>query len=634
MPRPFAIIGYTMLLTLAVLFFLPEWAVFVALGGFSLALVIALVTTNSSFTLRNASKRAQRSDQAPPQVVATSAAAGLIACLLLVLQLATAYYPALEHTAQGVEVRATITSNADARFGRYYYQLRTHEIDGQAVNLRMRLSSPVPVYAEAYDDIVFTGNIFLLGGDDPDMLQVHRARGVYLGTFMHRWVDEPYQVIPRDSFHPMRPILRLQRHMQRQLTTLYPGEESALFRAMLLGDQSGISWATGADFRVTGKWHIFSVSGLHMSVLAWTLLKVLRALRVNDKLAVCSCAAFVLFFMALTGFTNSCVRAGIMMLIMLAGELFNRRADALNSLGFAAMVLLAIDPLSAGHIGLQLSFAATLGIVLFANRMAKPLHKQLRLPKLFAEPLAVTTAALALTLPITLLRLPGGTSLLSFPANMVLTPLVGPAMILSGISVFIPWPPLMWLATQLARFMMWSTNWMAGLGAPRLQGDMQSLAFAFGMCAVIAAFALIMRWRKQPVPLRYTTLAVAVFMMIGGWLPGHLARHEIHVTQLGEGSYLVSQGYRAALLGAGDARAAKREMQLRGQRELQVMVLPTTQREHTAGAPEMQRDVPIALLIDAALTDNVRFNLWDDLTGILHDGRIILEWDGRVLVFE
>jgi competence protein ComEC len=533
-----------------------------------------------------------------------------------------------------VLVRATVISNADARFGRYYYQLRAREIDGQSVNLRMRLSSPVPVYAEPYDDIVFTGNVFLLGGDDPDMQDVHRARGVYLGTFMYIFQDEPYEVIAREGFHPMRPVLRLQRHMQRQLTALYPGEESALLRAMLLGDQSGISWSTGADFRATGKWHIFSVSGLHMSVLAWTLLKALRALRVHDRFAVCACAAFVLLFMALTGFTPSCVRAGIMMLIMLGGELFSRRADALNSLGLAAMVLLTIDPLSAGHIGLQLSFAATLGIILFANRTAKPLRKTLRLPKLFTEPLAVTTAALALTLPITLLRLPGGTSLLTFPANMLLTPLVGPAMILSGISVFIPWPPLMWLTTQLANFMLWATNWMAGLGAPRLRGDMQSLAFAVGICALVAAFALFMRYRKRPVPLRYTSLAIAVFMMIGGWLPGHLRRHEIEVTPLGEGNYLVTQGYRAALLGAGDARAAKREMQLRGQRELQVMVLPTQQREHTAGAPEMLRDVPIVLLIDAAETDNLRFNLWNDLTGILYDNTILLEWNGQVLRFD
>jgi len=615
MSRPFAIIGYTMLLTLAVLFFLPEWAVFAALGGFAVALAITLVVRRKVF--------------------ATSAAAGLVACLLLIVQLAMVYYPALEHTARGVEIRATITSNADVRFGRHYYQLRAREIDGQPVNLRMRLSSTIPVDAAPYDDIVFTGNVFLLGGDDPDMLQVHRSRGVYLGASLNRFQDEPYDVIPRQAFHPMRPILQLQRHMQRRLTALYPGEESALFRAMLLGDQSGISWATGADFRVTGKWHIFSVSGLHMSVLAWTLLKALHAMRVNDKVAVCAGMVFVLLFMALTGFTNSCVRAGIMMLILLGGELFSRRADALNSLGFAAIVLLTIDPLSAGHIGLQLSFAATLGIVLFANRMAKPLHKQLCLPHFFAEPLAVTMAALALTLPITLLRLPGGTSLLSFPANMVLTPLVGPAMILSGISVFLPFPPLMWAATQLARFMMWSTNWMAGLGAPRLQGNMQSLAFAFGMCALVAAAALLLRYCKRPVPLRYTTLAIAVFMMIGGWLPGHMVRNDIHVTQLAEGSYLVSQGYRAALLGAGDARAAKREMQLRGQRELQVMVLPTTQRAHTAGAPEMQRDVPIALLVDALELPpgGTRFSLWDDLTGVLYDGTIILEWDGRVLVF-
>jgi len=624
MSRPFAVIGFSMLFSLIMLFFLPEWFIYPALGVFALGLVIALVLRRKT--------------------AITAMASGLLAALALLAQLNVVYYPALEHVGENVQVRAVVISNPEGRFGRYVYQLRAMSIDGQPVNLRLRFTSHVPTYARPYDEIEFTGNVFMLGAEDPEAAQIHKARGVYLGSFARRaGEDTQLEVIPRQSLHPMRPILQLQRWMQNRLQVLYPGESSAIFRAMLLGDQTGISWPTTMDFRITGKWHIFSVSGLHMSILAWTMFKGLLALQLNRRAAVVASATFVLFFMALTGFTASCVRAGIMMLIILAGELFSRRADALNSMGLAAIILCLISPLSAGQIGLQLSFGATLGIVMFANRFAKPLHEKLKFPKLLAEPLGVTMAALALTLPVTLLRLPSGTSLLTFPANMLLTPFVGPAMILSGITMFIPWPPLIWLTEQLANLLFWTTNRLAGISAPKLYGDLQSLTVPLAICALIAAAALVLRYFGRPVRLAFTTAAVSVFLMIGAWLPGFLVRDELRVTSLEQGSsYFVSQGNRAALIGVGGDRpasTAKQALQSIGARELDLFLVPGTTRALTTGAAELRRDVPMRQFIDAAESERgyTRFVLWDDLTGILYlsddNAMVLLEFSGQVLHF-
>jgi hypothetical protein len=272
--------------------------------------------------------------------------------------------------------------------------------------------------------------------------------------------------------------------------------------------------------------------------------------------------------------------------------------------------------------------------------------RKLRMPKLFAEPLAVTVSALALTLPIMLLRLPGGTSWLTFPANMLLTPLVGPAMILSGLSVFLPFGPLIWLATRLADFIFWATHFLASLPGPRLQGDLTSLAIPLFICAAIAAAALILRYYRKPVALRYTALAVTILLMLGAWLPGFLVRNRIYVTRLdtGEGyAYFISQGNRAALIGAGGdslpAAAATGALSSVGARELELLLIPGTSNALASAASQIRRDIPVRQLIHAAETPHgyTRFALWDDLTGVLFLSEsavaVLLEWSGEVLTF-
>ena len=614
-----------MLLSLALLFFLPEGFIFAALGAFAAGLVAALI-------LRK-------------RVLLAAFASGLFACLILLLQLGQVYYPALQHTGERLEIRAVVTGNAEQRYGRFYYPLRVISVNGEDERFRLRLSSPIPIYARPFDEITYNGDIFMLGEEDPGQAANNKARGIYLGSFARRLGEEDfYEVTYRRSPQPMRPVLLLQRWMQSRLQALYPDDAAGLFRAMLLGDQSGLSWPTAMDFRIAGISHVFSVSGLHMSILAWSVFKALLALRLERRLAAGFSSLFVVFFMALTGFTASCVRAGLMMLVLLAGELFSRRADALNSLGFAAIVLCLFSPLSAGQIGMQLSFAATLGIVLFANRLSAPLQKYKL--KFITEPLCVTAAALALTLPISLLRLPSGASLLAFPANMLIVPLAGPAMILSGVSAFLPWGPLVWLSTQLGNLMLTGTHWLAGLPAPMLQGDLRSLALPLVLCAFAAAAALILRYFKRPIRLRYSALAICVFMLLGGWLPGFLTRREVRVTRLdtGEGySYFISQGNRAALIGAGGDRmpagAAKQALSAIGARELQLLLVPGTTRALARGASEIRRDVPVRQLIEAAQSPPgyTRFSLWDDLAGILYlnedNAAVMLEWSSEVLLF-
>jgi len=626
MSRPFAVVGFSFLFTCAFLFFLPDWALYVALAVFAAGFALAL---------------ALRQKGAVPAALASAA----LACLLMLVQLGQAYYPALQSAYNSVEIRAVITGDADAQYGRYYYPLQTVSIEGQKKKLKLRLSSKYPIYAAPYDEIAFTGSIFSLGGDDPDMALNYRARGIYLGVYPDSFEEDRYEVTPRNSMHPMRAVLLFRRYLQNQLQSIYPDDAAALLRGMLLGDKTGLRWAVEQDFRVAGISHLFSVSGLQMSILAWSFFKALLALKCKRKPAALCGAVFVLFFMALTGFSSSCVRAGLMMLVLLAGELFSRKADSLNSLGFAALVLCAASPLSAGQIGLQLSFGAVLGIVLFADRLSAP-FKKCKL-KFLMEPLCVTASVMVLYLPISLLRLPGGISLMCFPANVLTVPLAGPALILAGLSALLPLKIFVYPARLLAQLIISGAHFLAGLPAPVLRGDVKTLAIPIALCAMTAAIALILRYAGKPVKLRYTAAAVCVCMLLGGWLPGFITRNEINVERLDTGqgiSYLVSQGNRAALLGCGGdklpAGSAKRALSTLGARELQLLLIPGASKALSAGKAELIRDIPAARLIDAAETPPgfTNFSLWDGLAGILYlDGAggaaCLLEWSGEVLQF-
>jgi len=635
MPRPFAVIGFTMLCTLALLFFLPEWAAYPVLAAAALGLVLSLAL------------RKKGSDPTLPAAFASAA----LACVLLLMQLAYGYYPALREAGENLDIHARMVSNAEAKYGRYYYRLQVISVNGEAKHLKVRLSSPYAIDCGPYDEIAYTGAVFPLGKDEPEMTAYYKAQGIWLGTYAQSYGEDRFDVTPGHGFYPMRPILRLQRAIARNLDFAYSDGVAGLLRGMLLGDVSGLPWAVQEDFRQSGTSHIFSVSGLHMSLLAWSVFRLLCALKCPRKAAALFGGAFVVFFMALTGFSAPCVRAGVMMLVLLAGELFSRRADSLNSLGLAALLLLMISPLSAGQVGLELSFGATLGIVLFQGRFAAPMKKRCAtLPKLprraatfLVESLCVTLAALVFAVPIQLLRLPNGVSLTALPANLVQVPLSSLLMILGGISALLPGPLrgiLAFVTEPLGRLLLKLAQGMADLPAPVLRGSLTALAVPLAVCVVIAAVALLRRYAGKPVLLRYTAAACVAVMLLGGWLPGLIQGGRTEITRLETGyggmSYLVARGRKAALLGCGGdqmpAGAAKSALSAMGARGVELLLLPG----NDAGAVEILRDVPVRQVMDAEGV--TQFALWDGTDGICYrqgsDAACLIRTESEVFLIQ
>lgn len=215
--------------------------------------------------------------------------------------------------------------------------------------------------------------------------------------------------------------------------------------AVLLGNKDHLSDTTQRDFRRIGISHLLVVSGMHFAVFITFLDFGLRKFKLNRILRCTINICFILFFMALTGFSPSVVRAGVMHLIAQLAFLLLKETTPLNSLAIAGTLIILISPYSALDCGMQLSFIAAYSCIAFSklrnnyilrrkesgkltinkNRLAKVLGAIL-------EVILLTAAINICTLPIVWVNF-GQVSLLSVFSNVIFIPLITILMYLSAI---------------------------------------------------------------------------------------------------------------------------------------------------------------------------------------------------------
>lgn len=227
------------------------------------------------------------------------------------------------------------------------------------------------------------------------------------------------------------------------LHRLYPDPVAGLLAGILLGDESGISQSLKDDFNDTATRHIVAISGFNISIIAG-LAVTLFTRWVGKRKGLWLAAGFIVFYTLLVGAQASVVRAAIMGLVVLGSQLTGREQHSLNTLAFTAALMAIINPLVLWDVGFQLSFMATLGLLVYAQPMQAWATAQLerRLPEPWAAHLKgpvydyvlLTLAAQLLTLPL-LLHHFGRLSLVAVPANILVVPLQPAILIFGGLSL-------------------------------------------------------------------------------------------------------------------------------------------------------------------------------------------------------
>jgi len=207
------------------------------------------------------------------------------------------------------------------------------------------------------------------------------------------------QILRHNQSNPLLTQLYTWRHSaSATLSKHLRPYEAALMQAMVLGERTRIPQFLKDIFAKTGTAHILAISGLNVGIVVAVLFLILRMLPGPIKLTYILTLGFVAFYVLLTGASPSVVRAGIMAAVFLASFMIERETDSINSLAFAAFLLLVIDPQNFLDIGFQLSFLSVLAILLFYSyfmKLCEPFlkeHPNIVLKFLF-ESFAVSLAA-------------------------------------------------------------------------------------------------------------------------------------------------------------------------------------------------------------------------------------------------
>ncbi len=259
----------------------------------------------------------------------------------------------------------------------------------------------------------------------------------------------PYARVQRLESGQGNPLLAaiyaLRQRAYRTLVNFFPQPEAGLLAGILLGIESDIPPSLKEAFQATGTSHIIAISGFNIAILAG-LFSALAGRFLRHFRALIFTLVGIAFYTVLVGAQPSVVRAALMGGLGLLGAQIGRRQSGSNTLAFTAALMSLFDPNLPWDVGFQLSFAATLGLILYAQplqdgfaRLAAsrlPPATAQRLVGPISEYLLFTLAAQVTTLPILVYHF-GRISLSALLANPLILPPQPAVMILGGVAVLV-----------------------------------------------------------------------------------------------------------------------------------------------------------------------------------------------------
>jgi len=438
------------------------------------------------------------------------------------------------------------------------------------------------------------------------------------GVFLEGWTREPVEVVRASrGSPPFAFVFWLRAMLLQRFDAAMPPFEAGLLKATVLGDRSGLTPEMNQAFLDSGTYHILAISGLNVSILAGALFGLFRLLRASPQIAAFASALLVTLYAALAGGSASVIRAAVMADTYLLAVILDRGGELLNTLALSALVLLWWNPRFLFDVGFQLTYLATLGIVLVLPRCEGVLTQVPWPIRWMLESIVITLAATAMTLPV-LASTFNRMAPVGILANLPIVPLSGlitglgtaaSAILLATPDGF-PW--LNAVNGWLVDLLLWMAQWFAAWPGSALR------VYAPTPGMLIAYYGIVTAWfvgtsRGDNVAgrrrwWRWLALACILLLLIQVVLrldpPGKSPRVQMTLLDVGQGEaiFLALPGKRRMLVDAGGLPGGRFDIGAQVVTpfllhewvgHLDVIVLTHPDEDHIGGVPAILRDFKV-----------------------------------------
>ena len=349
------------------------------------------------------------------------------------------------------------------------------------------------------EEVASAGRIYVTMGKNEELVREDKVVlsgkmldgfGTYAG-YMYR-----PKLVKWERPEPGSWVLNVRNWFAERIRGLVPEPEVQLGLSYLLGLKTGLPDELDENLRVVGLTHIVVASGTHLSILVEVARRIFG--RLSRFVGVLFAGLFVLFFMAMVGWTPSIMRAGLMTLLTLVAWYSGRVIAPWRLILMVAAATLIIQPSYMIDMGWQLSFASYAGIMMLGPGMVRFFYG-VKKPGWIASLVLMALAATAMTLPIILYHY-GTISLISVVANLLILPTLPWAMGLvftTGVVAGLPGVEIVvgWCANMLLKYHIAVVGWFGGMRqflveVPKYQG------WVFGGYGIVGVIMMVLMMSK------------------------------------------------------------------------------------------------------------------------------------------
>ncbi len=221
--------------------------------------------------------------------------------------------------------------------------------------------------------------------------------------------------------------------LNQRIERLYNEDVSAMVKALFTGNISPIKKKIILSFRNAGAIHVLSASGLHIGIAAGLPLFLVFFGIGRNKILIFSILT-VSAYLYITDMPVSLVRASLMFYLFATQRFLHRKSNSINALMLAASMIIIIAPWDIYNLGFQLSFGATLGILLFYNIYMKSFRG---LPPFLRKSFSLSISSQIFTIPLIIYHL-GQLNTISLLSNIIIIPLTSLFMYLAFGAIILP----------------------------------------------------------------------------------------------------------------------------------------------------------------------------------------------------